>query len=234
MNWIRIYSFVYIVLVCVFLAFYVQNISTTHTWFANLGAPGSTLVSFRGTFVDVTIRLAIISHVIISGIILVKEDNIYAFYGYILFMLLTLLGVVGMGTAYGSCNTYFGNVCNDLLYCCKYPGNGCPTVIPCPSSYTLGPNETFLGLFWINFVLFLLQLGYVIYIGIWKKAFINSSVDKFKNDLKMKKEDEEEDAKPPPPLPSREEEEEEKKPPLPPPPTQISNRLHGLRKKIKL
>jgi hypothetical protein len=189
-------------------------------------------VSFRGTFVDVTIRLAIIAHVIISGIILVKEDNIYAFYGYILFMLLTLLGVVGMGTVYGSCNTYFGNVCNDLLYCCKYPGNGCPTVIPCPSSYTLGPNETFLGLFWINFVLFLLQLGYVIYIGIWRKGF-NFSVEKLKNDLKMKKDEEEEEkeeeAKPPPPSP-----EEEKKPPIPPPPTQISNRLHGLRKKIKL
>lgn len=229
MNWIRILNIVYIILVSVWLGIYIQNLSTTYTWFANLGAPGSALVSYRGTFVDVTIRLTIISHVMIPGIVfysLINDANKYAFYVFIIFSLLTLLGIVGTGTAYGSCNTYFGNICNDLLYCCKFPGNGCPTVIPCPSIINLGPNETFLGLFWINFVLFLMQLAYIFYVGIYQKKQPKEKIDE----------------------PEEEEEEQEKvvynlditKPEKPettqtaPAAAQIGRSLHGLRNKRKI
>lgn len=172
----KIWAFViiYICLVCAFLGFYVQNLSTTYTWFANLGAPGSQLVSFRGTFVDVTIRLVIVSHIFTPAIIfliyLYPFKILYAI--YVICTTLTLLAIAGTGSAYSGCNTYFGNICNDLLYCCKYPGGGCPTVIPCPSALTLGPNETFLGLFWINFVLFLMQLTFTVYKGYeyWKEG----------------------------------------------------------------
>lgn len=179
MNWIRLLNIVYIILVGVFLGFYVQNLSTTYTWFANLGAPGSSLVSYRGTFVDVTIRLAIIAHVMIPGIVFfsIVNDTKYNLIIFAIFSLMTLLGIVGMGTSYGSCNTYFGNICNDLLYCCKFPGNGCPTVIPCPSIVNLTPNETFLGLFWINFVLFLMQLAYIYYVAIYQKKQPKEKID---------------------------------------------------------
>ena len=192
---IRLFTVIYIILVAVFLL-YVQNISTTYTYFANLGDPGASLVSFRGSFVDVTIRLTIIAHVVIPGVVLfaLNETNPYAIYVFVVFMLMTLLGIVGMGTAYGSCNTYFGNICNDLQYCCNFPGNGCPTSIPCPSIINLGPNETFLGLFWINFVLFLLQLAYLFYTQIWLKL---PSKIKEKIDKEEKEEVQEEEKKEP-------------------------------------
>lgn len=212
----RIFFVLYIILASAYFGFFIQNLSTTYTSFANLGAPGSALVSYRGTFVDVTIRLSIFTHVFFPAIGLLLLDSKIIYGILIILSTLTLLAVVGTGTSYSTCNTAFGNICNDYAYCCKYPGNGCPTVIPCPSVLQLNPNDTFLGLFYINLVLFLMQMTYII----------------VKLYTKKKKEEE------PPKEEEKEEEEEEKveeKKETPPAPvvitgSRIEKRLHGLRR----
>lgn len=213
---IRIFAIVYIILASVYLGFFIQNLSTPYTWFSNLGAPGSTLVSYRGTFVDVTIRLSIFAHVFFPALVLLLLDNKIVYSLIVIFTTMTLLAIVGMGTSYSTCNTAFGNICNDYAYCCKYPGNGCPTVIPCPSILELSPNETFLGLFWINFVLFLMQLLYVIVMG-----YMFTKKPKLEEEevaVEEKKEEEEkEEVKEPPPVPVVLN-------------ARIEKRLHGLRK----
>lgn len=217
----RIYAVLYIILASVYLGFYVQNLSVTYTWFSNLGAPGASLVSYRGTFVDVTIRLSIFAHIFCPAIVLLLLDSKILYGIYIIFTTLTLLAVVGMGTSYSTCNTAFGNICNDYAYCCKYPGNGCPTVIPCPSVLQLNPNDTFLGLFWINFVLFLMQLVYIIV-----KLYDSKKKEEPKEDEEEEEKKEEEKEEP------KEEVVEEKK--TPPAPivlnARIDKRLHGLRR----
>lgn len=209
----RIFFLLYIFLTAAYFGFFIQNLSTTYTWFANLGAPGSALVSYRGTFVDVTIRLSIFAHIFFPalGLLLLDYKIIYGI--MIILTTLTLLAVAGTGTSYSACNTAFGNICNDYAYCCKYPGNGCPTVIPCPSILQLNPNDTFLGLFWINFVLFLMQLLYII-VKLYEK----------KKEKEEPKDNEEEKNEEEP----KEIEEEKKEPP--PVPVVINKRLHGLRR----
>lgn len=211
----RIFFLLYILLAAAYFGFFVQNLSTTYTWFANLGAPGTSLVSYRGTFVDVTIRLGIFAHVFFPALGLLLLNNKIVYGLMIIMTTLTLLAVVGMGTSYSTCNTAFGNICNDYVYCCKYPGNGCPTVIPCPSILELNPNETFLGLFWINFVLFLMQLVYII---------VKLYESKKKEEPKEEKEEEEEKKE------EVKEIVEEKKEPPAPVNARIEKRLHGLRR----
>ena len=170
-----IFIVLYIILTAIFLSIFVQNNSPIYTWFANLGAPGSALLSFRGTFVSVCIRLTIISHVMTVGIIALLIYNrsdrglSYFFYGlYLILVLFTLLGVVATSTEYASCNQRFGNLCNDPRYCCANPadGSGCGNPLACTDPVVLPtdlvPNQEFLGLFWMNFVLFFMQLGFAI------------------------------------------------------------------------
>ncbi len=169
-TWLFIVA--YIALAVVFFSVFVQNNSPIHTWFANLGAPGSSLVSYRNTFLSISIRLAIIAHTMmipfLMGMIYTRENRPAAitFFALILVLLIfTLLSVAATGSAYGSCNTWFGNLCNSKKFCCVNVGvPGCNNPLPCPGLLPsdLTPNIEFLGLFWVNFVLFLMQLAFVI------------------------------------------------------------------------
>ncbi len=174
-----IFIVLYIILTAVWVSVFVQNNSPIYTWFANLGAPGSTLLSYRTTFVSIAIRLTIVSHILTVGIIALliynRSDRGLSYFFYALFLVLvmfTLIGVVATSTEYASCNQRFGNLCNDPRYCCANPadGSGCGNPLPCSDPVVLPtdliPNQEFLGLFWMNFVLFLMQLGFAITVAV--------------------------------------------------------------------
>lgn len=185
----------YTVLTLVYVGVYVQNNSPLYTWFSNLGAPGATLVSFRGTATDVLIRLATMGHVMAVALVLLliitRENAKLSILWYVLFALgwfFSLLAVASMGTHYSAANgqEQYGNMFNDLRYCCPVeiqsnPRNGCPNPLPCTEPTTvllseLRPNVDAVGLFWFNFVLFMLQMGflagmgYLMFFGGGKKA----------------------------------------------------------------
>jgi len=225
-TWLFIVA--YVALAAVFFSVFIQNNSPIYTWFANLGAPGSALVSYRNTFVAISVRLAIIAHTMIipflMGMIYTRATRAAAitFFALILVLVIfTLLSVAGTGSAYGSCNVAFGNLCNSLDFCCVNVGvPGCNNPLPCPGILPsdLTPNIEFLGLFWMNFVLFLMQL-----------AFVITTIFLYVQD---------EETPPPPPPPAAEEEPEQKEeqiPLIPPPPITMSVNasLHGLKKRTK-
>lgn len=170
----------YVIGVGVYIGVFIQNTSMVYTWFANPGAPGSELVSFRGTFTDVAIRLTIFSHVLALMIILcmvIYRGN-YAcsslwFLLYVVTILMTIIGFGATLASYAHCNgqNEYGNPCNDLKWCCapeiySNPANRCPNTLPCDPAVTLGQlraNDDFLGLFWTNTILFIVfQLGFLI------------------------------------------------------------------------
>jgi hypothetical protein len=178
----------YLVGTILYVGLFAQNLSSVYTWFKNPGAPGTSLSSKRGTFGDVSIRLSIAANIIILGIIcswIMFRKNfgcnvIWAIF-YFIMLLMTLLGIMGMGQMYSECNAQlqYGNLCNDLNWCCvneifANPLNGCPNVLPCaiPKTLnTLNPNQDFLGLFWLNFVLFLFQCGMLVFLMYsWSKS----------------------------------------------------------------
>jgi hypothetical protein len=217
---------VYTLLAAVYFSVFIQNNSPIYTWFASLGAPGSALVSYRNTFAAVSVRLTVISHGLSVAIILLmiytrenRAASITSFVVYIILLIFTFIGVVGMGSEYSECNESYGNLCNSLMYCCVNVGvPGCNNPLPCPGIIPsdLQPNIEFLGLFWVNFVLFLLQLGFVIAVIVIATNGRNSEpVDEL--------------PPPPPPPPQKEEEVVPSATPL------ISEpyRTHGLKKRIK-
>ncbi len=141
-------------------------------------------------------------------------------------VIFTMLSVAATGSAYGACNTYFGNLCNSLKFCCVNVGvPGCNNPLSCAGvlATDLTPNIEFLGLFWMNFVLFLMQLTFVITMSVIY--------------IKEEKEGEEgEEAAFEPPLPPLEEKEAIL---IPPPQVTMSTavatefRTHGLKKRVK-
>ena len=178
---VHIFWLIYLLVVSIaYLAIFVNNNSSTYTWFKNPSAPGSSLTSYRGTFNDVTIRMTIFAHIfiiaIIQSMIFFRDHNglyIFWFTMYILMYLLTFLGLIGMGSFYQTCNqqNQYGNMCNSYDYCNvneirANPANFCPDPLPSATPVliqNLNPNANFLGLFWTNFVLFILQM---IFIGV--------------------------------------------------------------------
>ncbi len=169
-TWIFIVA--YGALAVVFFSVFVQNNSPIYTWFASLGAPGSSLVSYRNTFLAISIRLTIFAHVLfipfIMGMIYSRETqpaSITYFALLLVLIIFTIISIATTSSAYASCNSSFGNLCNSPNYCCVNVGvPGCSNPLPCPGMLPsdLTPNIEFVGLYWVNFVLFLMQLGFVI------------------------------------------------------------------------
>lgn len=208
-----IYVIVYVILTSVYLGVYVQNLSFTYTWFSKLGAPGTTLVSFRGSAADVLVRIATIFHVLSVSFIflnMIAPTVFYLWYSlYALGAFFAFLSMVSMGTLYGNSNGQgqYGNVFNDPRYCCPIEiqsnaANGCPNPLPCTDPVVLltelRPNDDPVGLFWFNFVLLLMQCTYLIVMIIWGRQ-----------EKKKEDEEEEEEEIPPPAV------EEKKFPPVP-------------------
>lgn len=162
-----------------YLGIFVQSTAPLTTWFASPGAPGSHYVSFAGTFLDVTNRMNIIGQTLVTGVVgmlvWVRGQygwSIFWFTLYALSATLNLLSVIALGDARSRANGpgQFGNPFNDPAYCCAYPGNGCPTSIPCTDPVILpeqlGYNTNAEGLLWTAFVLLLLQVAFMVAWGV--------------------------------------------------------------------
>ena len=171
-----------------YVGLFVQNNSSTYTWFRNPGAPGTMLSSKRGTFEDISIRLSIIGNLVTLAVVcswIMYRQNFgcnilwILLFGVMIFM--TLLGNMGMGRFYNECNgqLQYGNICNDQNWCCVNeifgnPLNGCPNTVPCaiPKSLNdLHPNQDFMGLFWLNFIMLVFQCAFLVFtIIFWTKS----------------------------------------------------------------
>ncbi len=166
-----IWSFIvaYVILTSVFLSLYVHNLTIIHTWFSNLGAPGASLLSFRNTFAVIMIRIAIVIHIMSTSLIMLmiynradRRISIILFSIYVAGAALLLISIGATGAQYSSCNREYGNFCNDPLYCAAYGCSGSfPSSDPVVLPADLKANADFLGLFWMNFVLFIMQLGFI-------------------------------------------------------------------------
>lgn len=174
---IWIFFITYVIGTGVFFLF-VQNNSVTYTWFSSPGNPGASLSSRRGSFLDVTVRLIIIVHIIFCGLVatmvLYRKNygcNILWIILIILSILTVALGILALAREYANCNNQneYGNLCNDPNWCNvneirMNPVNRCPDPSPSPSPAllsSLSPKPDFLGLFWTNFILFLMELTYL-------------------------------------------------------------------------
>lgn len=178
-----LFYFVWIFLILYAVGFlvlfaYIQNNSLPYDWFRNSGMPGATLSTTRGSFLDVTIRLMCIAHVLLCGVIasmiMFRKDfgyNVIWIICISLAIIVTLLSIFTLTQQYIVCNqdNQYGNMCNSLNYCNvneirANPLNGCSDTAPSPSPVlwsSLSPRVDFLGLYWTNVVLFALQCIYL-------------------------------------------------------------------------
>lgn len=170
------------------LLVFVMNNSVPFTWFKNPSTPGAFLYSARGLFLDVSVRLMIIGHLMYCGLLLMfiigRQNygcNIVLMILFAVVFLFTIFALASLGEQYNTCNqqNQYGNMCNDANYCNVNeirinPANGCPNPAPSPTPVlwqSLGPNSNFLGLFWTNFALCIMQL---IFVGVIMWAWFTS------------------------------------------------------------
>lgn len=174
--WVMLFFYVGLV-IFVYIGVLIQNTSILYTYFLNPGAPG-TLTSLRYNFTAIMLLLSVIVNfcfpLFIMFAIIYRYDHGCSVLWVVFFVILIglqVLIIAGLGDQYSTCNQngQFGNLCNDLEYCCVYytdPVNQCPNTIACTPAKTaseLAPNSDFLALFWFNFVfLFVFQLPYMI------------------------------------------------------------------------
>lgn len=177
---IWIFFIIYVIGTGVFFLF-VQNNSVVYDWFSSPGNPGASLSSRRGSFLDVAVRLIIIIHIIFCGLIasmiLYRKNfgcNILWVILIAISILIVALGLLALAREYVNCNKQneYGNLCNDPNWCNVNEirmnlENRCPDPNPSPSPAllsSLSPKPDFLGLFWTNFILLLMQIAYLVLI----------------------------------------------------------------------
>lgn len=221
-----LWSFIiaYTVLVTIWMVIYIQNISIVYTWFKNPGMPGVELTSLRGSFTSIVLRIVIIVHpwvpFIIMSLIAYRSNTVLSFGSLVLLLIgfvLCIFGLVVLGDQYSHCNgqNQFGNICNDPRWCCVHEilintANSCPNSgVDCATPLTfddIGPNDTFLGLFWFHFTMTMLQLVFFIAMGIiWRydpaESLGYNSVPSAPSSTELDIPEEEEEKAPPPPVP---------------------------------
>ena len=172
-----VFIVLYVIGLIIWLSVFVNNLSPTFTYFRYAGAPGTTLTNYRNTFVSVMVSIAVLSHglsVACAMLMLVFRTDygcnilwatIYVFCG-----LLILLSIAVLGNEYSFCNQVYGNLCNDPRIC-QVPQIYMDTTFGCSNTLTTTPialsdlqaNSDFLGLFWLNFILF---IGMLIFLGV--------------------------------------------------------------------
>jgi Ca2+/Na+ antiporter len=126
--------------------------------------------------------MTVFAHIFILACILCliayRDNNgcqIFWFIIYAICYILLLIGLGSLGREYSQCNREPYNLCNDLKLCCKNeihtnPAFGCKNTLDCPVDPK--PNADFEGLFWLHFILFVMQcvwLGVYLYFLIDKK-----------------------------------------------------------------
>lgn len=212
-----------IVLVTVWCVIYVQNINFVHTWFKIPGMPGASLTSLRNSFTSIVVRLAIPGHiftaVMVMSMIMFRKNLVLSIGCLVvlgIFFVLDFFTLVVLGDAYSHCNgqEQYGNICNSKDYCCVHeilinPANMCPDTIDCSTPLTfddVDPNPTFLGFFWVHFVMTMLLLAYFVAIAIiWKQPAKEEDEDEEEEEVQQQDEEsqapekEEEDKTPSPP-----------------------------------
>lgn len=173
-----VFVLLYVIGTGIYLGFFVHNVNFLHSWFTNPGAPGDMLVSFRGSFTSVAVRMTVFSHVLSIFFIMTLLSfrkfygcNILWFVFYIVCFALSLAGLGALSASYANCNrqNQHGNICNDRRYCCPPEiysnlANKCPNTLPCDPPVTvddLRPNLDFQGLFWLNFILIVFQAAFI-------------------------------------------------------------------------
>jgi len=154
----------------VWISIFVQNISIP--------------INYRESFTVIVLRMTIIGHIAIVAFVLCliafRDNNgcqIFWFILYIIAYLILFLGIIALGREYSQCNREPYNLCNDLKLCCKNeihtnPTFNCPNTLDCPISFEVKPNDDFLGLFWLHFILFVFQcvwLAVYLYFLVTKK-----------------------------------------------------------------
>lgn len=179
-----IFTIVYVIGVGLEAGLFANNLSSVYTYFKNPGAPGAALTSFRYTFPDIAVRLLLLGHtlflVFFLSMVLFRTSfgcNVFWFILVGICILLVFLGLIGLAPSYVECNgqNQYGNLCNSGDWCCVEeirlnPVNSCPNVLPCvppKAASDLSPNPDFLGLFWTNFVLMLMQFVVVIVVFVY-------------------------------------------------------------------
>lgn len=179
-----IFTIVYVIGVGLEAGLFANNLSSVYTYFKNPGAPGAALTSFRYTFPDIAVRLLLLGHILFLvfflSMVLFRISfgcNVFWFIMVGICILLVFLGLIGLAPSYVECNgqNQYGNLCNSGDWCCVEeirlnPVNSCPNVLPCvppKAASDLSPNPDFLGLFWTNFVLMLMQFAAVIVIFVY-------------------------------------------------------------------
>lgn len=177
--WLWALVIVYTVLLVVWIAVSVNSVAITHTYFKNPGAPGAQLDSLRGSFTTVALRIGIIFNMIalawIISMIAYRNNVVLSIGFFVLFVIgavVAFFTMVALSDQYSHCNgqNQWGNLCNAPNYCCAHeiwtnPDNGCPNTFDCATPLTiddLAPNDNFLSLFWIHFVLLLLHIAYIV------------------------------------------------------------------------
>lgn len=175
---IWVFVLLYVIGTGIYLGFFVHNVSFLHTWFARPSVPGDMLVSFRNGFASVSVRISVFSHVLSVFFIMTMLSfrkiygcNIIWFVLYVVCFLLSLVTLAALSGQYAHCNgqNQFGNVCNDRKWCCvpeifSNLANKCPNTLPCDPPVTqddLRANSDFLGLYWLNFILLVLQAVFI-------------------------------------------------------------------------
>lgn len=179
-----IFTLLYVVGVGLEAGLFANNLSSVYTYFKNPGAPGAALTSFRYTFPDLAVRFLLLGHILFLvfflSMVLFRTSfgcNVFWFIMVGICILLVFLGLLGLAPSYVECNgqNQYGNLCNSNEWCCVEeirlnPINSCPNVLPCvppKAASDLTPNPDFLGLFWTNFVLMLMQFAVVIVIFVY-------------------------------------------------------------------
>jgi len=176
---IWLFCFIYYVGTMIWISLFVQNVSPVYTYFASPGEPGKQLVSYRMTFASIATQINIFGQIFIIPFIMMavyfRDSYGCSIFWYIMFAICVFfcfLCMAALGQQYGSSNRQksFGNLANDLQYCCAFPGDGCPNTFPCTDPpkqpNELSPNGDFLGLFWTNFIFFIFDLifiGFLVY-----------------------------------------------------------------------
>lgn len=236
-TYLYIFISIYLIGVLIYIGAFIQNLSVTHTYFSSLGSPGDELVSYRGTFVDVSIRLTVLAHIFNVAFILMmiayKEKNtcyIVWFSLYVVAFIMIFMGFSAMTNEYWYCNgqNQQGNICNSLVWCGPVEiqsnlANGCPNPLPYSDPIILlgelRPREDFVGLYWLNFILFIMSLGFIIaMIVFWKRR------EEEEEEVEEKEEEKEEERNILPPK-------KEFEIPTAPDPIIIAKKSHGLRQR---
>lgn len=176
----------YVVVTTVWIAIFINNASITYTWFKYPGAPGTQLTSLRNSFTSVTLRIAIVCHLFVPIFVMTLigyRSNTVISLGTLVAVgiafIMCLFSLIALGDMYSHCNgqNQYGNLCNDPKWCCVHEiltnrANGCPNTVDCapPLNFDdVHPNQTFLGLFWMDFTLVILQAVYLgVMIVIWR------------------------------------------------------------------